>query len=78
LAELLGVIGSIGKEPSWCWNAAKKGGGADQLVRLTWRDRKGERAPGLVGYGVNLGRPSAARSADGVLEVPPFAPAAER
>jgi hypothetical protein len=39
---------------------------------------KGDRTAVLIGQGVNLSRPSAARSADGVPEVPPFAPAAER
>ena len=33
---------------------------------------------GLVGQGVDLGRAPAARAADGLAVVPPFAPAAER
>jgi hypothetical protein len=45
---------------------------------LSWRDRQGNGTAERIGYGMNFSRPSAARSTDGLSEVPPFAPAAER
>lgn len=50
----------------------------DQFVGLARRHGESQRAARGIGYGVNFSRPSAARSADRLLEVPPFAPAAER
>ena len=47
-------------------------------MRLARGQAERDGASEVIGQGVNLGRPSAARSADGVGEVPPFAPAAER
>ena len=78
ISELAGVICTVRDQSLWCRNARQQGRRADEIVNLTWRYRKGERTPDLVGYGVNLGRPSAARSYDGLFEVPPFAPDAER
>ena len=45
---------------------------------LAGRHDEGQGPAKGVGYGMNLSRPSAARSPDGLGEVPPFAPAAER
>ncbi len=78
VAELAGVISTIGNQPARRRNPSEERRGADQVVRLPGGEGKGPRSAGVIGYGVNFGRPSAARSADGVLEVPPFAPAAER
>lgn len=47
-------------------------------MRLARCEAQRQGPAGLVGQGVNLGRPSAARSADGIGIVPPFAPDAER
>ena len=78
VAELSGVIGPIGDQAPWCGYTSEQGGHPDQIMGLPRGHGEGQRPAKLVGYGVNLGRPSAARSADGLLEAPPFAPAAER
>ena len=76
--ELAGVVSAVGDQPLRRWNERQQGRCADQIVSLARRQRNGERSADLVSYGVNLGRPSAARSSDCLLEVPPFAPDAER
>ncbi len=78
VAELLPIVGAVGDELTGRGNSPQESSCANQIVDLARRDREGERATALIGYGVNFGRPSAARSADGVDEGPPFAPAAER
>ena len=76
--ELAGVIGPIGDQALRRGYTPEQGGRSDQIVGLPGRHGEGQRPAKVVGYGMNFGRPSAARSADGLLEVPPFAPAAER
>ncbi len=76
--ELSGIVGAIGDQLAGCWDAPQQGRSAVQIVGLPRRHCEGERPAGMVGYGVNFGRPSAARSPDGLFEGPPFAPAAER
>lgn len=78
VSQLCGVIGPVSQQLLWGWDALEKHGRADQVVRLPWREREGDGAAQCIGYGMNFSRPSAARSTDCVLEVPPFAPAAER
>ena len=72
------VVGPVGDQALGRWDSPEQFGCPDQFVGLPWRHSEGQGAAGGIGYGVNFGRPSAARSADGLLEVPPFAPAAER
>ena len=78
VAQLCGVIGPVGQELLRGWNALEKHGCTDQIMRLAWREREGDGAAQRIGYGMNFSRPSAARATDGLFEVPPFAPAAER
>jgi hypothetical protein len=78
VTELAGVIGSVGDQLPGCGNTPEEFRHADQVVDLARCEAQGYRSADMVGYGMNFGRPSAARSADGVFEVPPFAPAAER
>jgi len=78
VAQFSGIVGPVGEQPRGCRDALQQGGGADQVMDIARRQGEGDGAAALIGQGVNLSRPSAARSADGVLEVPPFAPAAER
>jgi len=78
IAELAGVVGTVGDQLPRRGDAPEQRRHADQIVGLPGGEAEGQRPSGMIGYGVNFGRPSAARSADGVLEVPPFAPAAER
>ena len=76
--ELAGIVGPIGDQLSGRGDASEERRHADQIVGLPGRQGESQRPPNGIGYGVNFGRPSAARSPDGVLEGPPFAPAAER
>ena len=76
--QLSGIVGTVGDQPGRGADALEQRAGTDKIMRLPWREREGARAAQLIGQRVNLGRPSAARSADGVREVPPFAPLAER
>ena len=78
VAQLACIVGTISDQPFGRRDAAEEFASTDQVMGLAGRDSKGNRPTGMVAQGVNFGRPSAARSADGVLEVPPFAPAAER
>ena len=76
--ELARIIGPVGDQLPGCGNAPEERRHADEIVGLPRCEGEGQRPSEVIGYGVNFGRPSAARSADGMLEVPPFAPAAER
>ena len=78
VAQLCGIIGPVGQEPFGGGNALEKHGRADQVMGLSWREREGDGTAQRIGYGMNFSRPSAARATDGLFEVPPFAPAAER
>ena len=78
IPKLSGVIGAVSNKPSWYGYAFKQRGGPRQIVGLPRRHNKRQGPTDIVGYGVNFSRPSAARSADGLLKGPPFAPAAER
>lgn len=76
--EFAGIVGPVGDQLAGCGDASEERRQANQIVGLPGRYGEGQRPPDMISYGVNFSRPSAARSADGVLEVPPFAPAAER
>jgi hypothetical protein len=76
-ATLAGLVGAVGDELAGrgdTWQACAR---ADEILGVARRDGEGERTASLVGRRVNVGRPSAARAADRVNEVPPFAPVAE-
>ncbi len=78
IAEPSGIVGTIRDQPFWGRYMGEQGRRPVQVMRLSRGQRERQRAADGVGQGVNFGRPSAARPADGLLEVPPFAPAAER
>ncbi len=78
ISQAPGVIGPVTDQALRRGNAPEQGGRASQIMGLPGRHGERQGPAEGVGYGMNFGRPSAARSADGVLEVPPFAPAAER
>ncbi len=48
------------------------------VVDLARRQHQGAEAAGAIGERVDFGRGAAARAADGLVLLPPFAPAAER
>lgn len=72
------VISTVGEQATRCRNAFKQQRDTREVVSLSWRQAKGDGPPDLIGQGMNLGRPSAARSPDGLRELPPFPPDAER
>ena len=78
VAQLSGVVGPIGEQTLGRRGAAQQLGGADQVVGVAGGDDQRPGAALVVGQGVDLGGATAAGSADGIGEGPPFAPAAER
>jgi len=60
VAELAGIIGSVREQPLRRWDQRQQGGRADKVMSLARRQGEGDRTPDVVGYGMNLGRPSAA------------------
>lgn len=78
IAQFAGVIGAVCEQTARRGNAVQKLGDPRQIMRLTRCQAERDGPPDLIGQGMNLGRPSAARSSDGVRIVPPFAPLAER
>ena len=78
ISQLICIISPVSQQPPWCGDPLKEQGGANQIMGLPRCNRQSEGTAPFVGYGMNFSRPSAARSSDGLLEIPPFAPAAER
>lgn len=78
LSEAAGVVGAVGDQATWRRDAREQVGDAGQVVGLAGRQGEGQRPAERIGQGMNFSRPSAARATDGLDEVPPFAPAAER
>ena len=72
------VIGAVREQATRGRDARQKLGNPGQVMCLARRQAKSNGPPRLVGQGMNLGRPSAARSSDGLRELPPFPPDAER
>ena len=78
VAELARIIGAVGEQLLGRGAALKDTGGAGQVMGVAGRQGEGKGPAGLVCQGMNFGSPSAARTSDGLVESPPFAPAAER
>lgn len=78
IAQAVGVIGSVGQQASRMAHHADQAACTDQIVRVARCDEEGDRTADLVGQRMDFGCLAAARPADGVVERPPFAPAAER
>lgn len=78
VAQSPGVVGAVGQEAARSRNAREQLRHTRQVVRLPGRQTERDGPPDLVGQGMNLGRPSAARSSNGLCELPPFPPEAER
>ena len=78
VSQFAGVVGSVGDQALRRRDAFEQGADPGEVVNLTGGHCEGHGAADVIGQGVNLGRPSAARSSDRVFVFPPFAPAAER
>jgi hypothetical protein len=78
VAQAVGVIGSISKQTARRCDGWQKFACGGEVMTVAGCDQEGERAAAILGQRVDFGGAAAARAADRLLEVPPFAPAAER
>jgi len=72
VAQPPGIIGTVCQEFLRRRDASQKLGNAGQIVGLAGRQAQRDGPSDLIGQGVNLGRPSAARASDGLGELPLF------
>lgn len=54
------VISPVCQKFGWCGYLFQKNFGTREIMRLTGRESKSQRFAHRIGYGMNLGRPSAA------------------
>ena len=78
LAQAVGVVGPVGENTLGSMAHCEQAPRPDEVVDVAGRDQQDMRASYVIGQCVDFGRLSAARATDGVVEGPPFAPAAER
>ena len=78
VAQPFCVIGPVRQQAARCRDACQEVSDAGQVVRLARGQAERDGPADLVRQGMNLGRPSAARTSDRVDEIPPSAPLAER
>lgn len=76
--KLTRVVGAVGEQAPGRGRVPQQLGRADQVVSVARGDDQRPGAAALVGQGVDLRGPAAARGPDRLGEGPPFAPAAER
>jgi hypothetical protein len=72
------VVGAVGQEPPARAANVEQRPCAGDVGRVARRQHEGDRPAEVVAQRVDLGRPAAARGANGMMTSPPFAPAAER
>jgi hypothetical protein len=72
------VIGPICQEAAGQPSRRQELAGAGEIVCVAGRDQERKRAPQIICQRVDFGRAPAPRTADRMVEGPPFAPAAER
>jgi len=78
LAQAAGVIGPVGENSLGPMAHGEQATHPDEVVDITGRDQQDMGTADIIGQRVDFGRLTAARATDGVVEGPPFAPAAER
>ena len=78
IAQTVGVVGSIRDQPSGRRNRWQQIPCGGKIVAITGGDQERERTAAVFSQRVDFGGAPAARATDRLLEVPPFAPAAER
>ena len=78
IPQAVGVIGPVSEQSSGCRDCRQQIARSRQIMAIARCDQKGDRAATILGQRVDFCRAAAARAADRVVEVPPFAPAAER
>lgn len=78
VTQALGIVGSISDEARRTGHDGEQGTSAVEVMGVAGRELKSDRPTEIVAQRVDFGRATAARTANGVAEGPPFAPAAER
>ena len=78
VAQTSGVVGSIGQQAARIADHADQAACPDQIMSVAWGNEEGQWTADIVGQRVDFGGLPPARAADGIVEGPPFAPAAER
>lgn len=78
LSQTIGVVGAIGQQGFGQRPDGQQPAGAFEVVDVAGSDQQHTRPAIAVGQRVDFGGLPAARATDGIVEGPPFAPAAER
>jgi len=78
LAQAVGIIGPVSENPLGPMAHGEQATCSGEVVDVAGRDQQDMWAADIIGQCVDFGRLAAARAADGVVEGPPFPPAAER
>jgi hypothetical protein len=78
LSQAVGVIRPIGENRLRSMTHCEQATHSDEVVDVAGRDQQNMWSTDIIGQRVDFRGLSAARATDGVVEGPPFAPAAER
>lgn len=78
LPQTSGIISAIGEKSLGLMSHREQAARTVEVMDVPGRDQQGTRAADLIGQRMDFGRLPATRAADGIVERPPFAPAAER
>ena len=78
VAQGSGIVGTVGEEAAWRAGDVEEFACSLEVMHIAGGQHQGKRSPLVVGQRVDLGRTAPTRSADGIVERPPFAPPAER
>ena len=78
IPQAVSVVCSVSEQPTRRRNRRQQFARRWQVMTIAGCDQEGDRPAAILGQRVDFGRAPTARAADRLLEVPPFAPAAER
>ncbi len=78
VAQAPGVVGAVCDQACRARQQSEKGSSAIEIVGIAGSKLEGERPAPIIRQRVDLRRAATARAPDGMVEGPPFAPAAER
>ncbi len=74
----IAVVAFVAMNDVGLWHQIQQGVGRGAIGHLAAGQEEGDRAALTIGQGVDLGGAPATRAADGLVEFPPFPPAAQR
>ena len=78
IPQAIGIVGPVSEQSPGRRDCRQQIARGRQIMAIAGRDQKGDRAATILGQRVDFCRAAAARAAYRVVEVPPFAPPAER